>query len=688
MIRHYSQLFGDDKVNNEQQWYQSPIPYSVYILHNKTCEKVIDHFKNELNNRIHELYKTNNAGDISIRYEYYCNSLFQKGSGPSVCLYFIKKESHNEDIVEDMQKNRVVIIPVKENKKVGELPPSLEDIHYVTLDNGDMQKLVKLVLQKLGLSEQDRRLFISYKISDAKDLATILYDELSKIKFHVFLDRYDIEGGDDFPTVIEEEIENTSFLLVIESPSAHESSWMEKEVQHALIIQIPVLILSLPCSKQIKSTQNLHRLCLNNTNLSSISDKCGENENVWDSHYVRSKILPIIESKHAEGLKKTHEGMISGIYANLKATFSPQWIDLSRYRTNNNRFTPDYILQSLILKKNAKAICIPWTMRYWWCKVRSLILKKDGRHCTIDTILITITSRFPSPDEMYYFNRLAQEYYDRETSKPDKRRLAHKVVHSSYSHLKRRKKVNIWLLKGKNLDVLVTNELYHTVKAMMMGIKEERKKLSGRIFISASIPQQDRNDRYFKNSNPQDIIDCVKAITYEIIQNKMKVIFGGHPTISPVILNVKKNYPLESEERDIYIYQSKYFEEKISENTKELAKNFGLIVWTKKRENLEESLAIMRKEMLQNGLDAAIFIGGMEGIIKEYHLFKEFHKTKPAYVIKTTGGATEEIIDERDEMEKDGISEKTINIILNSKSYIHVARVILEDIAERLKKHQ
>ena len=650
-------------MNNEQQWYQSPVPYSIYILHNKTCEKVIDHFKNKLNNRIHELYKTNNAGDVSIRHEYYYNSHFQKDSGPSVCLYFIKKEIHNNDIVENMQENQVEIIPVKENKNVGKIPSSLEEIHYIKLYEVDMQEFVKLVLQKLGLSEQDRRLFISYKRSDATDLTTILYDELSKIKFRVFLDRYDIEGGDDLSTVIKGGIENTSFLLVIESPSAHESSWMEKEVQHALIIQVPVLILSLPGSKQIKSTQNLHRLYLNNTNLSSMSDKCGESENVWDPHYVRSKILPIIESKHAEGLKKTHASMISGIYENLKATFSPQWIDLTRYRTNNNRFTPDYILRSLILKKN-------------------------GGDCAIDTLLITITSRFPSPDELYYFNRLAQEYYNGETSKPDKRRLAHKVVHGSYSHLKRRKKVNTWLLKGKNLDVLVTNELYHTVKAMMMGIKKERKKLRGRIFISASIPQQDQNDRYFRNSNPQDIIDCVKAITYEIIQNKMKVIFGGHPTISPVILNVKKNYPLESIERDIYIYQSKYFEEKISENTKELAKNFGLIVWARKGENLEESLAIMRKEMLQNGLDTAIFIGGMEGIIKEYHLFKKFHKTKPAYVIKTTGGATEEIIDEKDEMEKDGISEKTINIILNSKSYIHVARVILEDIAERLKKHQ
>ena len=650
-------------MNKEKQNYQSPVPYSISILYNKTYKKIIDTFKDEFNKRISKLYMTNNTENASIRYEYYSNSPLQDDSGPAVCLYFIEKEGHNKSVVKDIQRDQVDIIPVKENKDVGDPPASLEKTHYVTLDKDGMQRLVELVLQKLGLSEQDRRLFISYKRSDATDLTTILYDELSRIKFRVFLDRYDIEGGDDLPAVIKGGIENTSFLLAIESSSAHESSWMEKEVQHALIIQVPVLILSLPGSKQIKSTQNLHRLYLNNTNLSSISDKCGENENVWDLHYVRSKILPIIESKHAEGLKKTHASMISGIYENLKATFSAQWIDLTRYRTDNNRFTPDYILRSLILKKN-------------------------GGDCAIDTLLITITSRFPSPDELYYFNRLAQEYYNRETSKPDKRRLAHKVVHGSYSHLKRRKKVNIWLLKGKNLDVLVTNELYHTVKAMMMGIKEERKKLRGRIFISASIPQQDRNDTYLRYSNPQDIINCVKAITYEIIQNKMKVVFGGHPTISPVILNVKKNFPQESKKRDIYIYQSRYFKEEISETTVELAENFGCIIWTEKKENRDESLEIMRNNMLDKDLDAAIFIGGMEGIIQEYKLFKKFHETKPAYVIKTTGGATEKIIDEREEMENDGISEKTIDIILNSKSYIHVARVILEDIAERLKKHQ
>ena len=47
----------------------------------------------------------------------------------------------------------------------------------------------------------------------------------------------------------------------------------------------------------------------------------------------------------------------------------------------------------------------------------------------------------------------------------------------------------------------------------------------------------------------------------------------------------------------------------------------------------KESLEIMRNKILKGSLNTAIFTEGMEEIIDEYDLFKNFHKTKPVYVI-------------------------------------------------------
>ena len=133
----------------------------------------------------------------------------------------------------------------------------------------------------------------------------------------MFLDRQSIERGDNLSTTIESEIENTFFLLAIGSPSVYDSIWIEID----LICSnspIPVLIFSRSKNKQIKGAQNLHRLSLDNTKLLDVSNKQAENKQVNDVDYIRSKIILTIESRHAEGLKKTHESAISWIYKNLE----------------------------------------------------------------------------------------------------------------------------------------------------------------------------------------------------------------------------------------------------------------------------------------------------------------------------------------------------------------------------------
>ena len=66
-----------------------------------------------------------------------------------------------------------------------------------------------------------------------------------------------------------------------------------------------------------------------------------------------------------------------------------------------------------------------------------------------------------------------------------------------------------------------------------------------------------------------------------------------------------------------------------------------------KSENpLSESLAKMREQMIsKNEFKAAIFIGGKQGVIDEYQMFKKYHPTTLALPIASTGGATKKIYD-------------------------------------------
>ncbi len=166
------------------------------------------------------------------------------------------------------------------------------------------------------------------------------------------------------------------------------------------------------------------------------------------------------------------------------------------------------------------------------------------------------------------------------------------------------------------------------------------------IFLSSSFPQPERDERYFETANPLKITDAVIAVARAVFSRKGKLVFGGHPTISPLILSVgeeflpfiEKNLPI------VYIYQSKYFKTVISEYTIKLVEN-GIgdkIRWTPAVDNdREKSLALMREKMLgDTDPIAGIFIGGMEGIEDEFKLFTSFFKNRPIYCIGSVGGAS------------------------------------------------
>ena len=213
------------------------------------------------------------------------------------------------------------------------------------------------------------------------------------------------------------------------------------------------------------------------------------------------------------------------------------------------------------------------------------------------------------------------------------------------------------------------------------------------IFISASFPQQDRDEIYFKGTYPLNITDAVLAVTRGIFNQKGKVVFGGHPTISPLILSIGTDFLSiydESELPFVYIYQSKLFEKKISEYTQTLVKEkIGEIRWVEAVENnREKTLEKMRRQMLEETSPiAGIFIGGMEGIIEEFNLFMEIFPRNPLYPLGSTGGAARQLFErqlitlEKWEFEWHYDLPDLFQELKNSNTYPSLTKKILKDLS-------
>ena len=186
------------------------------------------------------------------------------------------------------------------------------------------------------------------------------------------------------------------------------------------------------------------------------------------------------------------------------------------------------------------------------------------------------------------------------------------------------------------------------------------------IFLSASIPLPERHPKYYETADIIAIRDAVIALA-SLALNQHKIIWGGHPSITPLIyyviermlinklkrddwdlpLNEKENHIIESQlegkiQKHVLLYQSIYFEKDYPpENS-----NFKNVRLTENMGDIHSSIQYMRYKMFtENEFAAAVFLGGMDGIEVEFNMFKEYHPKAILLPIASTGAATKIVYD-------------------------------------------
>lgn len=189
------------------------------------------------------------------------------------------------------------------------------------------------------------------------------------------------------------------------------------------------------------------------------------------------------------------------------------------------------------------------------------------------------------------------------------------------------------------------------------------------IFLSAGVP--DAAEPHFEGEGDTAAIAAAVSALLYVTLGRRHLIWGGHPAITPMIWAFAEAMDVQYQDW-VTLYQSKVFEDDFPKETA-LFKNVipTEAVGTDKKASLE----VMRRRMfLENGFEAAVFIGGMGGIYDEHRLFVELASSAKILPVMSTGGAAERLGKEHhfasefaDELDYVSLFHKKLGIDPNEK---------------------
>lgn len=163
--------------------------------------------------------------------------------------------------------------------------------------------------------------------------------------------------------------------------------------------------------------------------------------------------------------------------------------------------------------------------------------------------------------------------------------------------------------------------------------------MAGAIFLSAGVPDPKREPEHATTADSVAIGAAVSALIYVTLGRRL-LVWGGQPAITPMIWIVAQDVGVEYA-RWVHLYQSLYFEDEFPEDNE----RFRNVTYTDVVDgDREKSLLAMRERMFSdNAFEAAVFIGGMGGIIQEYELFSRLQPNAAVIPVMSTGGAALEV---------------------------------------------
>lgn len=123
-----------------------------------------------------------------------------------------------------------------------------------------IDEVIPYIFGLIGISEEDQRIFISYRRDDTTAFADQLFDRLNHEGFDVFLDRFSIEPSVNFQNRLYQELADKAMIVFLESPTFLSSPWIQLEIAFAKKYRLGLLALNIDFSPQITTIDNEYRI--------------------------------------------------------------------------------------------------------------------------------------------------------------------------------------------------------------------------------------------------------------------------------------------------------------------------------------------------------------------------------------------------------------------------------------------
>ncbi len=128
-----------------------------------------------------------------------------------------------------------------------------------------------------------------------------------------------------------------------------------------------------------------------------------------------------------------------------------------------------------------------------------------------------------------------------------------------------------------------------------------------------------------------------------LLERNGTLVFGGHPAITPLMRMLFHEAGVSPREH-VTLYQSGYFAEDFPHENEAFER---IVIVDAVANDRERSLYEMRHRMIsETAQPCAVFIGGMEGVVDEFRLFRELRPDVRLLPVASNGAAALRLYEE------------------------------------------
>lgn len=187
----------------------------------------------------------------------------------SALIFFGGPNAVSMDVAELITLN-IPILPVISDsaKKIEtEIPAKLRHLNCLWYDALGPERIASTLLGCIGLLPTQRRVFLSYRREESRQVALQLFDDLSSKQYEVFLDTHGISPAQDFQAMLWHKLCDSDVLIMLDTPGYFDSRWTSAEFGRALAKGISILRIEWPETSPSERTHTSKAITIAISNL-------------------------------------------------------------------------------------------------------------------------------------------------------------------------------------------------------------------------------------------------------------------------------------------------------------------------------------------------------------------------------------------------------------------------------------